>query len=92
MNIITNYFLKFEKLREELVRGTAKRGQMNWFAATVRNSPRLRLSWAFTQARLSALTKKPHVKLEQHLTCDPHVTKTHVIHMWNTCDFTVGDF
>ena len=40
--------------------------------------------------------KKPtcesRVKLEQHFTCDPHVVKTHVIHMWNTCDFTVGDF
>ena len=32
------------------------------------------------------------VKLEQHFTCDPHVVKTHVIHMWNTCDFTMGDF
>ena len=40
--------------------------------------------------------KKPtcesRVKLEQHFTCDPHVVKTHVIHMWNTCDFTMGDF
>ena len=33
--------------------------------------------------------KKPtcesRVKLEQHFTCDPHVVKTHVIHMWSTC-------
>ena len=40
--------------------------------------------------------KKPtcesRVKLEQHFTCDPHVVKTHVIDMWNTCDFTMGDF
>ena len=40
--------------------------------------------------------KKPtcesRVKLEQHFTCDPHVVKTHVIHMWKTCDFTMGDF
>ena len=40
--------------------------------------------------------KKPtcesRVKLEQHFTCDPHVVKTHVIDMWNTCDFTMCDF
>ena len=34
--------------------------------------------------------KKPtcesRVKLEQHFTCDPHVVKTHVVDMWNTCD------
>ena len=46
--------------------------------------------------RHTSLTKKPtcesRVKLEQHFTCDPHVVKTHVIHMWNTCDFTMGDF
>ena len=32
------------------------------------------------------------MKLEQHFTCDPHVVKTHVIYMWNTCDVTMGDF
>ena len=43
--------------------------------------------------------KKPtcesHVKLhenEKHFKCDPHVVKTPVIHVWNACDFTMGDF
>ena len=54
-----------------------------------------------TSANVSVPLRKNHmkkptcescVKLEQHFTCDPHVVKTHVIHMWNTCDFTMGDF